>query len=767
MNMPAARSDHWCTPARFALFLAVLVFAAFPDVVLGQQTFFYRDYGIFGYPLAYFHRESFWSGELPLWNPLNNCGLPFLAQWNTMTLYPGALIYLLLPLPWALGVFCLAHLYAGGIGMFYLARHWTGNAFAGAVAGIAFAFNGFAWHALTWPNNTAAYAWMPWLILAVSRGSVEGGRSLIIAVFLGGMQMLAGAPEIIAFTWLIAGALMLAESFRFNRRGLTVYWRQVGRWGACIGGAVGLAAVQLWPFWELLNHSQRGLDFGDGEWAMPGTGWANLVMPLFHTYQSFHGVFVQPGQHWLCSYYPGIIVLSLALWGAVRVRDRRVTVLTTLTLISLIMALGESGPLFGWVRKLIPQIGLIRFPVKFVIPVIFALPLLAAYGVARFRSAPSMQSKSERWGFGAAAVLITITAFGLWWFEREFPLSPGSSRGSAPNEFWRLLALMGGGGGLIFLCSRIVKVPVWIPGCALLLLLWSDIRSHAPNLSPTVPLSVYEPGLVRALVDSAVTNEEFSRAMVAPESLATMRHRAVDDTAADYLGRRVALFGNCNLLDKIAKLNGSYALYVREAEEIISLLYPVFSGQPDELLDFLAVSRVAASENSMEWANRDGSMPLITAGQEPRFAQPGEIISAWQNNSFDPRKVVYLPVEAKATLRAKGQADVSLSIPRFRANEVSCVVESAKPAVVVIAQAHYPCWRASVDGVETKVWRANHAFQAVEVPTGRHQLRLSYNDRAFSGGAIVSALVLLSCGIGCVHASKGLKRAVKTATGGQ
>src|SRR5207253_8580621 len=64
--------------------------------------------------LAFHHRESFWRGEVPLWNPLNDCGVPFLAQWNTIVLYPGSLFYLLLPLSWSLGVFCLAHLLVAG-----------------------------------------------------------------------------------------------------------------------------------------------------------------------------------------------------------------------------------------------------------------------------------------------------------------------------------------------------------------------------------------------------------------------------------------------------------------------------------------------------------------------------------------------------------------------------------------------------------------------------------------------------------------------------
>src|SRR6266403_2021876 len=130
---------EWFTPGRFALILAACIFAAYPEVVLGMRTFFFRDFGFFGYPLAFHHRDSFWRGELPLWNPLNNCGLPFLAQWNTMVLYPGSLFYLLFPLSWSLSVYCLLHQFLAGLGMYWLARRWTASGLAASLAGVAFA----------------------------------------------------------------------------------------------------------------------------------------------------------------------------------------------------------------------------------------------------------------------------------------------------------------------------------------------------------------------------------------------------------------------------------------------------------------------------------------------------------------------------------------------------------------------------------------------------------------------------------------------------
>ena len=67
-------SERLFTPARFAALLALLIFASWPDVLLGDASFVLRDFSVFGYPIAHYHRECFWRGELPLWNPLNNCG---------------------------------------------------------------------------------------------------------------------------------------------------------------------------------------------------------------------------------------------------------------------------------------------------------------------------------------------------------------------------------------------------------------------------------------------------------------------------------------------------------------------------------------------------------------------------------------------------------------------------------------------------------------------------------------------------------------------
>ncbi len=204
--------ERFLTPGRFAVVLAVLLAITFWRVLFGGEAFFYRDYGFLGYPFAHFHRECFWSGDFfPLWNPYVNCGAPFLAQWNTLCLYPGSLIYLLLPLPWSLGFFCVVHLFLGGMGMRALAERWTGSPFGAGVAGVAFVFSGLVLGCVIYPNYLVALGWMPWVVLAVRRAWLEGGRWLVIAALVGAMQMLTGAPEIILLTWGLMAMLLVVD----------------------------------------------------------------------------------------------------------------------------------------------------------------------------------------------------------------------------------------------------------------------------------------------------------------------------------------------------------------------------------------------------------------------------------------------------------------------------------------------------------------------------------------------------------------------------
>lgn len=351
-------AETWLTPGRFALLLVLLIVAAFPDVLLEGKTFAIRDFAAFSYPVAHFHRESFWRGEVPLWNPLSSCGSPFLAQWNTLTLYPLSLIYLLLPPSWSLSFFCLAHLFLGGVGMYFLAHRWTNQRLAAAVAGVVFSFNGLSLNFLMWPSHAATFAWLPWVLWLAPEGWRQGGKKLVWAIVASAAQMLSGGPETILFTWLIL--LLLAGGDWISGDGPRQ--RIVFRFLTLVLLVGLVSAAQLLPFFQLLAHSQRDTSYGTSEWSMPIWGWANFLVPRFRTYPTSQGLFLQLEQNWTSSYYAGIGTVLLAGIAVCRASNWRVRLLVALLLLSMVLALGDGGPALSRSALLLSRPGLYALP---------------------------------------------------------------------------------------------------------------------------------------------------------------------------------------------------------------------------------------------------------------------------------------------------------------------------------------------------------------------------------------------------------------------
>ena len=67
------------------------------------------------YPWKKFILESLQAGDLPLWNPYQFAGLPFLASGQHSALYPFSIIYYLVPLPRAYGVFTVSQFFLAGL----------------------------------------------------------------------------------------------------------------------------------------------------------------------------------------------------------------------------------------------------------------------------------------------------------------------------------------------------------------------------------------------------------------------------------------------------------------------------------------------------------------------------------------------------------------------------------------------------------------------------------------------------------------------------
>lgn len=739
----ANRSLPLFTPWRFAVLLGILVFASFPQVVLGLQTFVARDYGFFAYPLAHFQRECFWHGEIPFWDPYNNCGVPFLAQWNTMALYPPALIYLMLPLPWSLSFFCLLHLWFGGVGMYFLARRWTGNELSGAFAGTAFSFSGLTLNLLMWPSHTATWGWMPWVVLAVESAWRQGGRKVFIAAMAGALQMLAGGPEIIFFTWLLLLALWIQAliSNEFPRRR---FWY----FPAVIGLVIALSAVQLFPFLHLAADSQRHAGYADFRWSMPGRGWTNFLLPMAFGTVRGEGIFFQNDQFWTSSYYLGIGALWLALLALWKLRDRRVYLLAAVVVGAVIFALGGNTPIFPALRKIFPQFGFVTYPVKYLLLVTFIAPLLAAFSLARLG-----QGIARRHIAILGTCLLLLLAFVLFWACRH-PLLPGDVHAMVFNALSRGFFLILTGAVLFVLAGSAESSVFKVAPLVLVVAAWLDVLTHEPPQNPTVPPEVYQSDIAREkLAMNPQPELGGSRAMVSPKAFMDFIHMALSDPKNNYLAKRLGYCADCNLLDAVPKVDGFFSLTTRQNNDLFSLIYGATNEFP-RLEDFMGVSQITARDQIYHWRSRRTYLPLVTAGQKPVFLDDSMVLGALTETNFNGRKVVFLAPEAKPFVTVTNPARAQVLDSKFGINRAETDVAAAGPSVVVIAQTFYDNWRAFVDGRRVRIFRANEGFQAIQIPSGKHAIELVYCDRAFDFGAILSMAGWLLCVGGAVWRSR-------------
>jgi hypothetical protein len=120
---------------------------------------------------------------------------------------------------------------------------------------------------------------------------------------------------------------------------------------------------------------------------------------------------------------------------------------------------------------------------------------------------------------------------------------------------------------------------------------------------------------------------------------------------------------------------------------------------------------------------------------------------------FDPGKQVVLEESAPPSTATAGQAGMPVplaqtegslegtaSIVADEPERLVCSVEVTQPGFLIIADAYYPAWRATVNDAPAQILRANYVFRAVPVPAGTSTVELRYVNRPVQLGLIVSVV---------------------------
>ncbi|MBV9897682.1 MAG: hypothetical protein JO020_26280 [Chloroflexi bacterium] len=742
-----------------ALGLAVAALAFYyPLVFLGRALVDY-DAFVYFYPQRVFLAQSLLAGRIPLWDPQLFLGAPFLANPQTAVLYPPSWLFLLGPVHTVYTVQLILHTFLAAYFTYLLVRHAFGTLpMAAAIAGIAYAFGGFAVGQVGHLNQISAAAWLPAVLLAYHRFVVTRAlKWLALGALALGLQLLAGHPQETYMTLIVLGIFGL----------VVAPWRS--RWLiACAAGGVAmctlgaaLAAAQLLPTLELAPLSIRG----------DGINWSDAVAGSLPSYLAVRAL-LPP--YWITVPYTeylgyvGASSVTLALLAVLRGSARPVAFGAVLALLGLFLALGENTGLYAFAFSAVPGFDTFRVPARWLLLWEFGAAILAGVGADWVGRGAQVFLRS-RWLWVRIAVLVLLLVVALTW--QEFSGESFASR-RTPAMFVALAGVTVLIGALPHLGRRTLAV-------SLLLVLTGGEVWAAANASPArqAPPAAFTDGqTVDWFRAHNVTAQERLLSLARPEYVPAAEPAVRDELSGlpsslvdqvlvaqkwhDTLTPNVPLQFGLNTADgydggvlpllRWLDLSGLVVESPRPDGVLLTRLDRVPSNR---LLDLLGVRYLVTNAatpvpqglqtvdfGDLHLLVRPETVPLsLVVFGTTRVGDEQAALARMGSPDFDPnREVVVEGSSSSSSSSTPGAAPLAVTPDVAEPEHWKAHITLTQPGFLLQREAWYPGWRARVDGADVPLQHADGLLRGVPLAAGQHDVEIYFDSPSFKRGALLS-----------------------------
>jgi hypothetical protein len=735
LTLKPSKSDTYAVIALIVVWL-IFFWRIFTPITADQATFQEGDY--FGQFVTFgaYQYERFSDGELPLWNPYNNGGLPFVADTQSATFYPPRLItialtnliggtwtYSTLQNEVAFHVLVLTLLFYAFIRRLMLGAR--GIHLAAFVAAVTVGYGGLMTsYPLLQVAVLEAAVWIPLVLLAI----VEATRHTQIRwswLALGGLGLglswMAGHPQTSWFATYFAVAYLLWRLWQSPYR-----WRQwilsVGLLG-CV--TVGVTAVHLLPGLEYLRLTMRtGLGFDE---KAGGFSVQDVTMMLY------------PSNTWSPLYF-GVIGFGLALIGVFRTgRERWFWLMAVVGAFAL--SLGGHSAVYHALYNVLPGLSFFRGQERAVLIFVISAAVLIAMGIVRLHEADSAPQKAQIlrfWrGYSAFAVGIAVCALLL---SRAMPDFDNVFLGRA--IFTALMLL-----GALAVIAWMLKASHSNTPLLLAVLIAFELLTIGIQTNVTEPIPVNRRGVMLPMetVNYALADEDLAFRVDGG-----MVHGIIGIPAGGNTG---SLFGLQDIRGiSPLFLDSAHAIIQREspvqvAWEVFAVKY-VFSEFPS-----LAVPSRIVAENAYF------QMPLYLHELEnPRpFAHlvyDYEVIHGdafarelLADSRFDARNVIILAENPTIQLSGQRPEDAQALVTAYAPERFTIEATTSEPAILSVSHVDYAGWHVTVNGQSVTPIRAYGAVVGIPLEAGEHTITFEYRPLSFYMGAGLSLVTWMGLAI--------------------
>ena len=723
----------------------------------------------FLFPTYRFAASQISQGVLPLWNPHLYGGAPFIGDIQAGFFYlPNLLLFLLNPtfayttLQWMAQL----HIFWAGLGMYALVRSlrwqsWEPSRPAALFAAIAFQFSDPLLTHLGNLNLIAVLAWMPWILAAFQlslrrkslRWAAIAALLFAIANYAGHAQssMYIGLALLIStIFWMLTESTTRSDSQKnsgFIARLLLPSASALPLLFATILLTALLTAPILLPAVELAQYTERA-DFSYQDtiaFSLAPTQAIGLITPGFFG----RG----PALHWSLwdrveTPYAGVATLLLAFAGLVLAsaeQRRRLLPWLGVAVFGFVTALGVYAILHGWLTQLVPGFDQFRAPARALVLWTLGLSVLAAAGFDAFyqRSMVNAQWSIVNGFSRGGALLLWFIAVPLVYLallltqdnDTAFLRASVAALAIVAAAFfwvmpWLLLAL-----------RRADRIGANLFAVFMIGLLFTDFSAVGgayTDISPTDPTSGYhhpeivsflktDPDLFR--IDTRTGIEQFWQ----PDAAALHGLQDVWGVA------NPLLLSHWNQLWESTGPPRSTALY-----DMLNVKYvlvedgvPLPEGKFELALDAPGALSVYRNLAFMPraWVVHDAKIAPDMAAS----------IAEMQVEGFDPQQTVILQTPDEGLQLAGPTVAASAMILHYGSSEITIEANSPAPGYLVSSEVWYPGWRATVNGADGDILRANGALRAVAIPAGESivEMRFVSDLWRWGLGALGLGMILL------------------------
>jgi hypothetical protein len=760
-----------------AVLLATAFF--FHRAVFSSRVFIARDILRVYYPLHAYWAQRVLSGSFPDWYPFDGLGQPFVGMVVSGAFHPLNLTYLLLPLGAALKVNTLLCFPVAFGGVYALARRYGADVAPAVLGALIFSFSG----CLVSSTNNLLYlmaaATVPGALWGADRFLERPGWPRASAAgALAALVLLAGDIQAFALTLCLFIVVVVCRRGRW--------------WMAALlaGSALAASVVQLVPSWQVLSQARPGQ-----QTLAEATAWSThplrllelVVGPAFArdpndtvgTAMASDLLDTPQGTLWFDSLYLGLIAIFLALCGAWVYRHSRVgrTVLVCTSLL-LALALGRRAGLAALAYSVVPFWRAFRYPEKWMAYVSLGLALAAVAGLqAVLQQAPLRRRAGLLLGvsgifcLGMGAEEKWFHLVGRWLAGRvgsvalkpevQAHISGELARGATVSAVLAFIV------AATLLWARHPRIVAWVPAaCSFLGLFWLNEPHYALSFPEVLELSSPFPATLHG-TPWRVLYLGGSHFVPVDTTLSAMDKWAVSAVSVlePVTPALVGLEGANTYLPAVSArmfdLMDDERAWVLERAGLFSVRY-LSIAQENQAEVLASGKRVIDTLPSFGYFlfEDQAALPRAYLARPVCVAGPADSLDAVRSRNFVRGSEAV--VECSHPFAPSG-GDVGEVVSLTRQPErVVLHVRANVPAVVVLNDAYYSGWKATVDGASAPILVANHVARAVAVEPGVHEVVLAYRTPGL-WAALCFTLAFLLGGVAAFARSAFSRRASSSA----